>query len=158
MPHIHRLFDFVVSAFLVHKDAVLLIHHKRYNEWLPLGGHIEMNEDPEQALFREIREESGLRVRILAAKPAIAHAGVKPLLTPAFLDVHRIEGAHRHIAFVYFAAAASRKVRLHTREHHAFRWLTAADLTKREYRLSKSIRFYCRRALEAARTEKRRST
>ena len=156
MPHIHRLYDFVVSAFLVHKDCVLLIHHKRYNEWLPLGGHVEMDEDPEQALLREIQEESGLRVRILAAKPKIAHGGVKPLWTPAYVDVHRIKGVHRHIAFVYFAAAASRKVRLHTREHHEFRWLASSDLTKRKFRLSKSIRFYCRRALEAARAGKRR--
>ena len=56
MPHIHDLYDFVVSAFIVHKGKVLLIYHKRYHEWLPIGGHIELDEDPQEALYREIKE------------------------------------------------------------------------------------------------------
>ncbi|MBP9865972.1 MAG: NUDIX domain-containing protein, partial [Candidatus Omnitrophica bacterium] len=54
-PHIHAQFDFVVSVFIIHKGRVLLVHHKSYDEWLPIGGHIEMDEDPEQALYREIK-------------------------------------------------------------------------------------------------------
>lgn len=153
-PHIHRLYDFVVSVFIVHRDRVLLVYHKRYHEWLPIGGHIELNEDPEQALYREIREECGLRVKILAPTPAIAHRGVKPMPVPAYVDVHRIDAVHRHIAFVYFGRAQSSKVRLHEREHKSYAWLSQADLTKKEYRLSKSIRFYCRKALAAVRSKK----
>ncbi len=47
MPHIHELYDFVVSAFIVHRGRVLLIYHKKYDEWLPIGGHVELDEDPE---------------------------------------------------------------------------------------------------------------
>jgi ADP-ribose pyrophosphatase YjhB (NUDIX family) len=52
MPHIHELYDFVVTVFIVHKDKVLLVHHPRYGKWIPMGGHIELDEDPEEALFR----------------------------------------------------------------------------------------------------------
>ena len=152
MPHIHKLFDFVVSAFIVCRGRVLLVHHKRYGEWLPIGGHIEMHEDPEQALYREIREECGLKVKILAEKPKIAHAGVKPILTPAYVDVHRISREHKHIAFVYFAKARSSKVKLHTQEHAEFAWLSESELKAPGYRLSKSILFYCLKALEAAKS------
>jgi ADP-ribose pyrophosphatase YjhB (NUDIX family) len=62
--------DFTVEAFVVHHNRVLLIYHKQLQKWLPLGGHIELNEDPEQALVREITEESGLEVEILSQKPA----------------------------------------------------------------------------------------
>ena len=152
MGHIHRLFDFVVSAFIVCRGRVLLVHHKRYGEWLPIGGHIEMHEDPEQALYREIREECGLKVKILAHKPNIAHAGVKPVLTPAYVDVHRISAEHKHIAFVYFAKARSVRVKLQTKEHAEFAWLSERELKAPAYRLSKSIRFYCQKALEAAKS------
>lgn len=148
--HIHRFYDFVVSIFAVHKGNVLLVRHKRYEEWLPLGGHVELDEDPLQALHREVKEESGLKVRILSETPRIAHPGVKPLPTPAYMDVHRIKGKHKHIAFVYFARAGSRAVRLHHREHYEFKWFNPAELGERRYALTRSIRFYCRQALRAA--------
>jgi 8-oxo-dGTP pyrophosphatase MutT (NUDIX family) len=151
MPHLHRDYDFVVSAFIVHGGKVLLVHHRRYGRWLPIGGHIELDEDPEEALFREIREECGLAVRVLASKPAIAHDGVKPVLTPSYVDVHPIAGRHRHIAFVYFATARRARVRLHRREHREFRWFAARELGDPRFGLTPSIRFYCRRALAKAR-------
>lgn len=151
MPHIHDLYDFVVSVFIVRKGKVLLVHHKRYDEWLPIGGHVELNEDPAQALRREIREECGLRVRILAETPPIRHRGVKPLPTPAYMDVHRIGGRHRHIAFVYFASSAVGRVKLHEREHYEYRWVSRSELAGgRGLKLTRSIRFYCLKALKAA--------
>ena len=70
MPHRHEFMDCTVEAFVVHETRVLLISHRQLHTWLPLGGHIALDEDPEQALFREIREESGLAVDILSQKPA----------------------------------------------------------------------------------------
>ena len=150
MPHIHKLYDFVVSVFIVHRGHVLLVYHKKYKEWLPIGGHIELDEDPEQALYREIREECGLSVRLLSRAPRIAHPGVKPLPTPEYLDAHRIGKKHKHVAFVYFAVASGRDVRLHVREHREFRWVSPADLGEPALRLTRSIRFYCREALKKA--------
>ncbi|MCG3175619.1 MAG: hypothetical protein MOGMAGMI_00552 [Candidatus Omnitrophica bacterium] len=155
MPHINELFDYVVSIFIVRRDRVLLVHHKRYDEWLPIGGHIELDEDPEQALRREVREECGLRVRLLNPTPDIAHRDVKPLPTPSYMDVHRISRTHGHIAFVYFAVSTSGEVRLHEREHREYRWVPASELGSPDLRLTRSIRFYCRKALEAARRARR---
>ena len=150
MPHIHELYDFVVSVFIIHKDRVLLIYHKRYNEWLPIGGHIELNEDPEQALYREIKEECGLNVKILSKAPKIGHEGVKPLLTPEFVDAHRIDNKHKHIAFVYFGVASSDHVKLHTREHREYRWVNLKELKSPSLKLTRSIYFYCAEALKKA--------
>lgn len=154
MPHIHEAFDFVVSVFIVNRGRVLLVHHKNYGRWLPVGGHIELDEDPEQALYREIREECGLPVRVLADKPPISGDGVKAILRPSYVDVHPIKANHRHIAFVYFGRSAHARVKLHEREHSAFRWFTRRELGSRRYGISKSIRFYCLKALKAAALEK----
>ncbi len=150
MSHIHELYDFVVSVFIVHRDKVLLIYHKRYNEWLPIGGHIELNEDPEEALYREIREECGLKVRMLAETPDIKHRGVKPLPTPSYVDAHRIDDHHKHIAFVYFGLSSTDHVKLHTREHREFRWVSKHGLEDSTLKLTRSIRFYCVEALKKA--------
>ena len=151
MPHIHRLYDFVVSVFIVHKRKVLLVYHKKYDEWVPIGGHIDLDEDPEEALFKEIQEECGLPVRIRASKPSIAHSGVKPIFTPSYVDVHRITHTHKHIAFIYFATTTRADVKLHEREHREFRWVGEHALRSKELDLSRSILFYSLEALKAAR-------
>ena len=150
MPHIHELHDFVISVFIVNRGRVLLVHHKKYREWLPIGGHVELDEDPEQALHREIKEECGLKVRILAERPDVGHRGVKPLPTPSYMDVHRIGPSHRHIAFVYFGVSAHDRAVLHTREHSELRWFSRAELKEARPKLTRSIRFYCLKALESA--------
>ena len=69
MPHIHDKIDFTVAIFVVQQAKVLLVHHRALGKWLPLGGHIELDEDPEQAALREAREESGLDVELLGERP-----------------------------------------------------------------------------------------
>src|SRR5688572_4876274 len=64
MAHIHELIDLVVSAFIVHptEPKVLLVHHKGLNGWYAVGGHVELHETTDEALDREIEEETGLIV------------------------------------------------------------------------------------------------
>lgn len=51
-----------VSAYLMRGDRVLLVHHKRLNMWLPIGGGIEPGERPAEAVLREVREETGFTI------------------------------------------------------------------------------------------------
>ena len=148
MTHIHELIDFIIVAYVVYKDRVLLVHHKELKKWLPLGGHIEIDEDPDQALIREIREESDLEVEIFGEKPELESKGVKFLYPPIFLDIHDISKTHKHISLTYFAKAKSENVRLAEREHHDIRWFTEKDLDNQEYNLESHIKFYAREALK----------
>ena len=43
MAHIHEKIDFTVAIFVVQEGRVLLIHHRKLDRWLPLGGHIELD-------------------------------------------------------------------------------------------------------------------
>ena len=45
MAHIHEKIDFTVAIFVVFQGKVLVIHHRQLDKWLPLGGHIELDED-----------------------------------------------------------------------------------------------------------------
>lgn len=148
MAHIHDLIDFTVMAFIVHDRKVLLVFHKKLQKWLPIGGHIELDEDPEHALFREIMEESGLDVKILATKPDSLDEGRRFLFAPSYLDIHKITDQHSHIGMVYFAKADSDQVVLAEREHDAIRWFSQEDMENLEFNLQEDVKFYMREALK----------
>src|SRR6185503_11389223 len=103
MPHIHEKIDFTVAIFVVHNEKILLIHHRQLDKWLPLGGHIELDEDPEQVALCEAKEESGLEVELLGERPPTTSPGTRALITPGFLDIHRITNKHEHIGMIYWA-------------------------------------------------------
>lgn len=114
-----------------------------------MGGHIELNEDPEEALFREIQEETGLNVKILSDKPSIEQTDTKFIYPPRYIDVHEANPPHKHIALVYFGKAENNRHTLSS-EHSSIHWLGLDDLEKPEYALSDSVKFYCREAIKAA--------
>jgi 8-oxo-dGTP pyrophosphatase MutT (NUDIX family) len=148
MPHIHDKIDFTVAIFIVHEGKLLLIHHRKLKKWLPLGGHIELDEDPEAAAIREAREESGLEIELLGERPPTTEDGTRALLAPRFLDIHRISASHEHIGMIYFARVKSGDLALAEAEHHAIRWVSAAELDALQPPLSGAVRWYCLQALK----------
>ncbi|HET8991546.1 MAG TPA: NUDIX domain-containing protein [Candidatus Saccharimonadales bacterium] len=146
MPHIHEKYDFVVTVYIVFESKVLLVNHPRYNMWIPMGGHIELDEDPEEALFREIKEETDLEVEILSEKPEVKGSTTKFIYPPSYIDVHMANSPHKHIALVYFARAKNGKFVL-SGEHTDMRWLSSSELEDPSYKLSEEVKFYARRAI-----------
>lgn len=147
MPHLHEKIDFTVAVFVVQHDKVLLVLHRRLGKWLPLGGHVELDEDPEQAALREVHEESGLDVVLLGERPPTTEPGTRALIAPRFLDIHRISDTHEHIGMIYFARPRSGSLRLAEAEHHDIRWCSRSDLDQLSPPISGAIRWYCECAL-----------
>ena len=148
MAHIHEKIDFTVAIFVVHQARVLLIHHRKLNKWLPLGGHVELDEDPEIAALREAREESGLEVELLGERPPTTEPGTRALITPRFLDIHRITDTHEHIGMIYWARPRNGTLTLAASEHHDIRWCSAADLDQLQPPMSHAVKWYCLAALK----------
>ena len=148
MPHIHEKIDFTVALFVVHQGRVLLIHHRELDRWLPLGGHIELDEDPEQAALREAREESGLEVELIGERPPTTGPGTRALVAPRFLDIHRITATHEHIGLIYWARPRHGSLTLSAAEHHDIRWCAAEDLDALQPAMSDAVKWYCRKAME----------
>lgn len=147
MAHIHDKIDFTVAIFVVHDAKVLLILHRKLGKWLPLGGHIELDEDPEIAALREAKEESGLDVQLVGERPPTTEPGTRALIAPRFLDIHRISDTHEHIGMIYWARPRSGDVTLATEEHHDIRWCSAADLDILQPPMTNAVKWYCRAAL-----------
>lgn len=147
MAHIHEKIDFTVAIFVIHDAKVLLILHRKLGKWLPLGGHIELDEDPEIAALREAKEESGLDVELLGERPPTTEPGTRALIAPRFLDIHRINATHEHIGMIYWARPIGGVVQLATEEHHDIRWCSASELDALEPAMSSAVKWYCRTAL-----------
>ena len=152
MPHIHDLYDFTVGAFIVFDNKVLLVEHPRYGMWIQPGGHVELHENPEQALYREIAEETGLKVTVLSSKPDIKSPGHEFLLTPNYLQVHDANPPHRHIDLKYFCKADSPDYVL-SAEHTAMRWFSETDLEDPRYKLDPDVIFCSKQAIAAAKQQ-----
>jgi len=148
MAHIHEKIDFTVAIFVVHGGKVLLIHHQQLDKWLPLGGHIELDEDPEQAALREAKEESGLNVELLGERPPTTGPGTRALIAPRFLDIHRITATHEHIGMIYWARPKDGALSLAANEHHDIRWCSAGELDALEPPMDAAVKWYCRKAIE----------
>ena len=122
----------VVTGYLFHDDKLLLIHHKKLNLWLPVGGHIEKDETPDQALLREIKEEVGLDVEILA-QSRIQRAGNTHTIcaTPFHVSVHSV-GDHDHCSLFYLCVVKNPESLSLNKEVLNYQWVSASEL-EQEY-------------------------
>lgn len=94
--------DFTVATFVVHEAKVLLLLHKKLGMWLPPGGHIDPHELPDEAAVREVWEEAGLRVE-LVADGGVDVPNPRQLARPEGIQLERIRPGHEHIDLIYFA-------------------------------------------------------
>ncbi len=153
MPHIHTQpgqVDHTVEVFVVCGGNVLLRKHDKYGIWLSVGGHIELDEDPNQAALREVKEEVGLDVELYSRQklPANGQKDYRELIPPVFLNRHRINDSHEHVTYTYFAASQTQVVSPE-KSTDEWRWATKAELSENKYGLKPHIRRYALAALEA---------
>jgi ADP-ribose pyrophosphatase YjhB (NUDIX family) len=111
MPHIHEKIDFCVEVLVVYNGKVLLRKHDKYGMWLSVGGHIELNEDPNEAAVREVKEEVGLDIELIGHRDFKQdEKGRKELIAPIGLNRHDISPTHEHVAFIYYGKSSTDKV------------------------------------------------
>lgn len=124
---------FTVSIFIVCKDKVLLHLHKKAKKILPLGGHIELNELPEEACVREAKEEAGLRINLYnpinsQLKSSCELAGEKLLINPMHTIFGEINSGHCHIDFIFYATTRSFETIPGDGESDLLKWYDKEDL------------------------------
>lgn len=149
MAHIHEKIDYAADVFVVYEGKVLIRKHDKYDFWLGVGGHVELDEDPNQAAIREVKEEVGLDV-VLDTSLVAAHtptAREYELIPPYFLNRHRISDTHEHISFVYFAKAETDEV-IPEKETDEWKWLDRVAIERNEIGMSERTKMYALRALE----------
>lgn len=101
---------FTATGFVVHDGRVPLHWHPKVMAWLPPGGHIEENEDPVEAVLREILEEAGIVAEVVSVGRRLKleyPTQVPPPFTIMIEDIHDpVDGFHQHIDMIYFCRPA----------------------------------------------------
>ena len=119
---------FTATGFVINGDATLLHWHHRVQAWLPPGGHVEPDEDPVQAVLREVKEETGFDVELVPTQqiPHISNLDqVPPPRTILIEDVYDQKvGAHQHIDMIYFCRVSGPRPSAPV----GWVWFTAEDL------------------------------
>lgn len=150
MAHVNKLIDFTVEAFIVYKNTVLLRKHDKYHIWLGVGGHIELNEDPNEAALREVWEEVGLKVKIDDSLLPLRtkKKRYKELIPPYFLNRHNITDIHEHVTLIYFAKSKSNKI-IQSKDEFSdhCKWFTRKELEENQ-EIRKEIKVYALKALK----------
>ncbi|MFH1454856.1 MAG: NUDIX hydrolase [bacterium] len=105
------------DRFLILKDNTKDIDNLK-SGWESPGGHLEEGEDIEQALFRELKEETGLTdVKILCPVHSF-------LFYPG--EENSLAGV------IYLAEYTTGDINLDNKEHCAYRWLTLNEIAELE--------------------------
>lgn len=140
MPHIHtekNQHDLTVTAYILRVDTpepMALLHmHKKLNILLPVGGHVELDETPWQAISHELTEESGYqlnqlhilqpRSRIKTMTKVVQHP------YPLSMNTHDITSEHYHTDIEYgFITTENPRLEIEEEESADVRWVTKQEL------------------------------
>ncbi|MGI8811572.1 MAG: NUDIX hydrolase [Pyrinomonadaceae bacterium] len=114
----------VAAVILNHRCEVLLLNHvlRPYSGWGLPGGFIEAGEQPEEAIRREIREETGLELDALR--------------------MFRVRVSGSHIEML-FAAESSGDAKVMSREIIGLGWFTLdnmpADFSRSQFEIVRKV-------------------
>ena len=125
---------FTVSGFVVEGDRTLLHWHRKLQLWLPPGGHVEPDEDPVQAVTREVLEETGFFADIVTPTQPLPFSNIPQLPIPLAIIVADVsEGPHQHIDMSYALRPRAAAARIAPEADHGFIWVTKEQLRTNEH-------------------------
>lgn len=154
MAHIHEKIDFTAEVFVVYGNKVLLRKHDKYGIWLSVGGHIELDEDPNEAAMREVKEEVGLDVELWDPRGGSNNSDefYRELIPPVSMGRHSAKHPtrtdHEHVPLVFFARAKGDAVSVQYDGDRSdeWKWFSREELDSTDLR--ENVRAYAKRALE----------
>lgn len=127
---------FTSTVFLLTKETpkrVLLVHHKKFDKWMPPGGHKEFHENPVDTAIREVSEETGIEISDFLPPTEKIDSRAISIPLPQFIleemiDSHKDQPEHYHLDMIYTVEVPHQEVKCCERESHDIRWFTLDEV------------------------------
>jgi 8-oxo-dGTP pyrophosphatase MutT (NUDIX family) len=119
--------EFVSTVYVVKDNKVLMTWNKKVNSFVPIGGHIDKNEIPNDAAIREAKEESGLDIELISP---FDKSKTGNLVQPVHIHLDHIKEYHEHINLLYFGIVKGGKCNEIDDEGKELRWFSKAEIEK----------------------------
>lgn len=137
---------FCVSVYVFNPEnkQFLLVKHKKLGKWIQPGGHIEMNEDPEESALREVFEETGLYVKLVGENYPRNQDYIKPLA----LQKNVVKPDHIHMDFVYMANPTEEtSLVINEKETDGLKWFSLEEILDESFETFDDVRMWCEKIL-----------
>ena len=120
----------VASVYILSKDnKLLLVMHKKYAVFMPVGGHSEGDEEAWETAIREAKEESGIEISLplFSINDNCTSAPI-----PFAIQLERITDEHIHRDYLYVTRInkLSRNIEVVTENGLSYRWFTFEEVSK----------------------------
>lgn len=114
--------EFCATVYILKEDKVLLHLHPKFRKYLPAGGHLEKNETPIEAAHREVKEETGLNIRLVDTEGPLSYPQAVSLTTPFLCLLEDIEKPypHQHVDFIYLGKPINEETPLTPFKYYSF--------------------------------------
>lgn len=130
-----------VHVFNPTSNQFLLVKHKKLGKWVQPGGHIEMNEDPEEAAIRETYEETGLHVELVGKRYPRETDFIKPLA----LQRNAVKPDHIHIDIIYMAVPTTdENLIFNEKETEGLKWFSLEEILDNNFETFDDVKEWCK--------------
>ena len=141
----------VATIFLVNKEnKVLLTWNKNLKTWIPVGGHIDEAETPQEAVRREVEEETGFEFELYGDFAMQDKGGVQLVKFHRF-QIEKVSHHGVHMNFVFFGKCTKHNKAVNkTDEKEKLRWFSREEIVN-EKGMLESVRSSALAALNTIR-------
>lgn len=122
------------TVYIVERNHILLVMHRKLGKWLPPGGHVAPGELPHECAKREAFEETGLEIEfIMQDGIAVDYPHARSIPHPYMclleeIPAYRDQPAHQHADFIYVGEPSGGRLSPQLEEVADIQWFTIADL------------------------------
>jgi 8-oxo-dGTP diphosphatase len=122
--------------YLINNEGRVLLHmNGNMKNWVPVGGHIDPGESPEEAIIREIKEEVGVDFKFLQEPEIIGNSRI---LKPLKFQIDKVPHHNLHMTFVFVGKCEKSDRKLND-EDEELRWFSKEELISMKESLLESV-------------------
>lgn len=127
--------------YLVRADGKVLLHwNKNMNTWIPIGGHIDYGETPDETIKREVEEETGFEFEFLNKPKVIGNSNVIDLYR---FQIDKVPHHNYHMTFVFIGKCHKYNDKEENDENEKIKWFSEEEVLKMKNELIESVFEMC---------------